>query len=255
MPKELKEIAPAGSAAKITKEGQALSNTPKLYPTTKNRAGAPDVTEYPQPLFTKDPYSQRVQLKQAAQDALPGRQISISEEDISYLQRLHQQDERAAYNVFMSNLFDRSRPAERAMLSKIHPEYEKIRKEIIKQQADIQVKLAELQITGIQDHDDAMFVFALNRGDIELPTGPLYDPLSYTKKRGTMYQEGPFARQFKARPAIDVKRLNEKLGFTNVSAGPAASTPYVSDFTSNVKGDYLHKLASAAFGAPTGPAR
>lgn len=245
MPRPMKEIAPAGNAAEIAKAGESLANTPKLYQTAQSDG---QVTEFPQPLFKRDPYSQRVQLKQAAQEALPGRQIAISEEDISYLHRLQQQDERAAFNVFMSNLFDRARPAERAMLLKIFPEYEKIRKEIIRQQADIQIKLAELQITGIQNHEDAMFVWALNRGDIQLPSGPLYDPKTYTENNGTMYISGPLARKFKARSAIDVKKLNERLGFTNVSAGTTAKTPFVTDFGSNDPGSYLRNLASTAFG-------
>jgi hypothetical protein len=215
MPKHLKEIKPIGDAAAITKRGEALAGTPELYNTGANQERT--VTQFPQPLYSVDPYARKARLKAAAVQAT-AYQATVSDKDVSYLERMHAQQERAAYNVFISNLFDRSRPAERAMLAKLVPEYARVRKDVIDQQAEIQKRLAYLQVSGIQDQEDIDFLWALNRGNVQLPGGPLYDPLTYSTNKGTMYQSGPFARKYVKRAPIDVKKLNESLGFYTPNA-------------------------------------
>ena len=177
-----------------------------------NAGGEGLASEFPAPLFTTDPYSENLRLKQAILQQTGGRpQVAVTDADVSYLKRLEAQQQRAKFNQFLANIFKYSDPAHRDKFLGLFPEYAEIRKKLVNNRAELETRLASIMITGIQSKDDVMLVYGLNMGHMQLPDAPLYDPKGYYRTAGD-YTAGPFAPKFANKQANAIRKLNESLG-------------------------------------------
>lgn len=204
-----------GDAAQIRNKVEEMHE--QYNEQTNFQDGMGQDNQFPQPLYTTDPYSENLRLKQAILQQTGGRpQVAVTDKDVEYLKRLQAQQDRAKFNQFIANIFNYSDPANRDKFLKLFPEYAEIRKKLVANRAELEQKIASLMITGVQTKDDIMTLYALNMGHIEFPTTPLYDPNGYYSK-STAYKAGPFAPKYSNKRATKLRDLNDKLGFSQLN--------------------------------------
>lgn len=262
MPRGTKIVEPMGNAHEIAEVAESLQPQyiePTQYGEAQRQAGL--TQERGAPRYTPDKYSKEIQLRNAIRQASSksdiGGQVTVpvSDKEVAFLKRMYEQTQRAEYNRFIETAFDRSDPANRALFLKMFPDFARIRDQLIENEAEIQTKIAKLQVTGIQSEDDAKFVYALNQGTIKLPVRPLFDPTGGTLATFELYQNGPFAPPIEVRKRVALDDLNRKLGFV-LETGASLSGSRPSRLTAdelgigeNAIGDLAQQIADATYRA------
>lgn len=143
--------------------------------------------------------------------------VTVSDKDVEYLKRLQAQQDRAKFNQFIANIFEYSDPANRDKFLRLFPEYAEIRKKLVANRAELEQKIASLQITGVQSKEDIMTWYGLMMGHIDMPDKPLFDPRGYYNSANE-YKAGPFAPRYENKKAQILHDLNRSLGFSDLEA-------------------------------------
>lgn len=209
-------VSPIGDAAALQSKVNAMHE--KHNAQTDFQRGREMDNQFPQPLFDVDPYSENLRIKQAILTEGDGRpQVTVSDKDVEYFKRLKAQQTRAKFQQFLANIFDYSDPANRDKFLRLFPEYTQIREKLISNRQHLEARIASLLLTGVQSKEDVELWFALNMGDVDMPTAPAFDPKGYYNNSGN-YKAGPFAPKFQNKPARYLRMLNEQLGHTELTA-------------------------------------
>jgi len=114
------------------------------------------------------------------------RPLPMTEDDIRYLKGKAAAEDYAAYLTWEANKYDLTDPATREWFHKVCPSYFEQREKLIDDMIDLQAKYAKIRLRGPRSEEELKLEFLIEKGDIELYTGPVWDPISMYTSDGTV---------------------------------------------------------------------
>ena len=162
-----------------------------LHKTDDGTGGA---GEYPVQLFKPDPRDEAYEIRKALVDEqsgiVPGvGQAVVTDEDFKYFQSKQNEFNNAEFKDWLIKNADYSTPEKSEYWNSKFPWITELRLEEIQKKADLQMKLARIQITGPQNEDDYILIYGIQQGYISVPDGPLHKD----KSANNNFKEGLFS--------------------------------------------------------------
>lgn len=147
---------------------------------------------FPVRLFPKDPYDDVARLKSAAADDLGVK--TLTTDDLEYLRRKEESIQGADFKTWIIGQFDNKDPAQREMFMRTFGEIVTEQESIIDHRAELSARLAKMALRGPASKEDYEFLYLLNTGRIELPTGELWDPKKWNSagEKNAILKRGMF---------------------------------------------------------------
>lgn len=120
-------------------------------------------------------YAMRRQINAAAQGARPD---PITEDEIDYLLDKTTAYETAEFHNWFSRLYkmDDSNPVMKKWGMELVPELWQMKEQSIEDNARLQAQLAKIKLRGVRSREDLMLMWAIAKGAITVPEGPIWDP-------------------------------------------------------------------------------
>lgn len=128
----------------------------------------------------KDPYDTMWKIKSDLKEGgyvNPARPLPVTEEDLRYLKGKAAAEDYTAFLTWEASKYDLSDPATKEWFHKVCPSYFEQREQLIDDMIDLQAKYAKIRLRGPRSEDDLKLEFLIEKGDIELPTAPIWDPI------------------------------------------------------------------------------
>lgn len=101
---------------------------------------------------------------------------ALSDGDVNYLLKKKYAAELAKYDTFVWNMIPGADPMSSMFRNKLAPDFVKRQKDTLARNLAIEKKFVDVMTDGVQSQEDMMFVFAVANGEINLPTGPAWNP-------------------------------------------------------------------------------
>ena len=128
----------------------------------------------------KDPYDTLWKIKSDLKEGgyvSAARPLPVTEEDLRYLKGKAAAEDYTAFLTWEASKYDLSDPATKEWFHKVCPSYFEQREQLIDDMIDLQAKYAKIRLRGPRSEDDLKLEFLIEKGDIELPTAPVWDPV------------------------------------------------------------------------------
>lgn len=102
----------------------------------------------------------------------------ITDDEIDYLLDKTSAYETAEFHKWFSRLYnmDDSNPVMKKWGMELVPELWQMKEQSIEDNARLQTQLAKIKLRGVRSREDLMLMWAIAKGAIQVPTGPIYDP-------------------------------------------------------------------------------
>lgn len=104
----------------------------------------------------------------------PGFQVSLTDKDIDYLEKRRQENLQAEFDDWVTHAINLEDPGEARWLQQMYPEFWARREKYLDDKINVEARAAKLKLRGIKDQSDLKFLFAVQKGYIELPTTPAF---------------------------------------------------------------------------------
>lgn len=141
-------------------------------------------TDFPIVPVNKDAYDDVANIKdQFAYQGGVGSNwvVPFTESDAAYLMRKRGAEEAAQFDMWISQKYDLTDPGQNMMLQQIAPDLFQRREEVIDSQQDLVSRYAKLRLRGAKSKEDLYFEWLVETGRMELPKGPIWDPLAWRR--------------------------------------------------------------------------
>ena len=142
--------------------------------------------EFPYVPFAPDAYDDTAMYKAkfaAAANVGENWVVPFTEQDASYLKRQRDQIENADFDRWVMQKFDLNDPAQLFLFQQIAPEQFQRRMDLIDYQQNIVTKYAKNRLMGPRTMEDLKFEWLVETGRIELPKGPIWDPVQWMTRQ------------------------------------------------------------------------
>ena len=158
--KELQNMADPGNVVQIPTQGSGVAG------------------QFPVQLGTADPMDVQMSIRQQAitpgTAEVPGMGLAIADQPVfDYLERKKEDEFMAQFMAYVNAQANLDSPAEAAWWFERFPWLKEKRLAEIERMATLQKRLAQIQVTGIQNEDDMKLMFAIQQGLITVPTKPI----------------------------------------------------------------------------------
>lgn len=178
----LKSIPGGPSPAAIAQtrtNAKAASGVSNKYAVVEGSSQASN--EFPYVPFAPDSYDDTALIKQHFSQAAVGDNwvVPFTEQDASYVKRQRDQMENADFDRWVMQKFDLGDPAQLFLFQQIAPEQFQRRMDLIDYQQNIVTKYAKTRLMGARSLEDLKFEWLIETGRIELPKGPIWDPVQW----------------------------------------------------------------------------
>lgn len=133
----------------------------------------------------KDPYDTMWKIKQDLKQGnyvSAARPLPVTEEDLRYLKGKAAAEDYTAFLTWESSKYDLSDPATKEWFHNICPSYFEQREQLIDDMIDLEAKYAKIRLRGPRSEDDLKLEFLIEKGDIQLPNAPIWDPITIYSK-------------------------------------------------------------------------
>lgn len=137
--------------------------------------------KFPVRPLPKDPYDTMWKIKddlRSAGYANAARPLPVTEEDLRYLKGKAAAEDYTAFLTWEASKYDLSDPATKEWFHKVCPSYFEQREQLIDDMIDLQAKYAKIRLRGPRSEDDLKLEFLIEKGDVNLPVGPVWDPIT-----------------------------------------------------------------------------
>lgn len=187
----LKQVAGGPSPAAIAEtrtNAKAASGVSGKYAVVDG--ATPMSNEFPYVPFAPDSYDDVANIKANFADGAVGDNwvVPFTEQDASYVKRQRDQMENADFDRWVMQKFNLEDPAQLFLFQQIAPEQFQRRMDLIDYQQNIVTRYAKLRLMGPRSLDDLKFEWLIESGRIELPQGPIWDPLQWMQNQ---FANGP----------------------------------------------------------------
>lgn len=150
--------------------------------------------EFPYVPFAPDSYDDTAMYKNKFADAAAvggNWVVPFTEQDANYLKRQRDQLENADFDRWVMQKYDLNDPAQLFLFQQIAPEQFQRRMDLIDYEQNLVSKYAKLRLLGAKSLEDLKFEWLIETQRIELPQGPIWDPVQWMQNQ---YAGGPAAR-------------------------------------------------------------
>jgi len=175
--------APSRSQVKALAKNSAASND-QMYMINNYD---PNVgNNFPIRPFEQDPKDTRVQMINDLQSQgriSAARPLPYTEWEMDYYMKKAQQEQYADFDSWIPEYFDLTDIAQVQMLRQIVPDYFARRDDLIDEQAGLIKDVAKIRNRGFTSFKDLMTLYQIQRGQLTLPAGPLYEPNIWLDKQ------------------------------------------------------------------------
>lgn len=118
-----------------------------------------------------------------------GRPDPITDDEIDYLLDKTSAYETAEFHKWFQRLYkmDDSNPVMKKWGMELVPELWQMKEQSIEDNARLQTQLAKIKLRGVRSREDLMLMWAISKGAIDVPAGPIYapqDPVFPVSRRG-----------------------------------------------------------------------
>ncbi len=173
-------------------------------------ADAQGPSEFPAQYTSSDAYDNSIAIKKtlAADPRILG-DVSVSDADVAWLERKRRETERANFHDWFLKSVDVSDPLHAKWAREQMPDVWQMRLAEIDRDAEIQKQLAKMSLQGGPNSmEDWMLLYQINKGDVAIPSGPLWDP-SRPQNNEESFRRGLFnpKRYAKPVPTVNAERL------------------------------------------------
>ncbi len=229
-------------------KGRAVENFLRSHAPTLGQV-QPDqhatmASRFPSMIEHGDPRDQRYALVREMVDGngvIPGfGQYHASSSDLAYIDDKIKDAQEADFKAWFLGQMDLSTPEKQHYWQQKFPEVFQEKLNLLEKQLDIHYRLAKINLFGHRTMDDYMMSWALQKGYINMPRGPIFDPQNLDKTdfhRGLFNVKKWFAgdgRDGQGRTIIDWKNPlgAAKKPSENVTGGVDSFYPSFSNFQS-----------------------
>ncbi len=94
--------------------------------------------------------------------------------DYEVVARKDAEKELLNFETFLTQMFDMTNPLHQNLVKELYPNYFERRLDVIREQLNVQEKIARLKLLGPQSREDIFFMYALANGDVVVPATPAY---------------------------------------------------------------------------------
>ena len=143
--------------------------------------------EFPTVPFAPDEYDTEANLKRERIAAGHANWVlPYTQQDMDYEKRKRDAAEEAMFDQWIARKYDLEDPAQFHLLQKIDPEYTRRREELVDFKCDLIKKYAKTRLLGAQNKEDLRLEFLVETGQLEMPKGPVWDPVEEAKQAKTV---------------------------------------------------------------------
>jgi hypothetical protein len=181
-------------------------NTPELGTVVQDQKGTVS-SQFPSRVGHGDPRDDTMALKaQMLQGTnngyLPGVGIAqATDRDFQYFKDKELAEREADFKRYFLSQIDLSDPVKQDYYQRLYPEIFSERESLAEKQIEHQAHLMKINLRGPRNMEDWMFLYGLDRGFIQVPKGPIWDPTNLLQ---TSFEGGLFSiRKILPRPAVD----------------------------------------------------
>lgn len=142
--------------------------------------------EFPYVPFAPDAYDDTAMYKAAFSDGTKAGSnwvVPFTEQDASYLKRQRDQMENADFDRWVMQKFDLEDPAQLFLFQQIAPEQFQRRMDLIDYQQNLVTRYAKNRLMGPRTMEDLKFEWLIETGRVELPKGPIWDPVQWMSRQ------------------------------------------------------------------------
>jgi len=253
----LKEVAGGPSPAAIAETRTAAKEVEGVSNKYAVVDGADQASnEFPYVPFAPDSYDDTAMIKQAfAQPAVAGADnwvVPFESKDAEYVKRQRDQVENSDFDRWIMQKYDLTNPAQMKLFEIIAPDQFKRRMDLIDYEQNLVTKYAKTRLEGPKSMEDLKFEWLVETGRMELPKGPLWDPVAWM---GAQFNQNPTVPANNAGWAARALPNNQRF-----MAGMFSPLSYLSNLTSgrrrnenlaDIKGQGIHVEGQIVKGALT----
>ena len=134
--------------------------------------------QFPARYLYPDERDKKYMMRRALNTADASRPDPITDDEIDYLLDKTSAYETAEFHKWFSRLYrmDDSNPVMKKWGMELVPELWQMKEQSIEDNARLQTQLAKIKLRGVRSREDLMLMWAIAKGAIQVPTGPIYDP-------------------------------------------------------------------------------
>lgn len=111
------------------------------------------------------------------------RPLPYTDAEIQYIIDRQAAEEFAAFDQWLGSRYDLNDPATKAWFKSIVPSYFTRRKEVLNEAMKLHAKYSNMRFEGPLDQEDLVFQYNVETGKTVIPTGPFYDPYTWTQNQ------------------------------------------------------------------------
>lgn len=166
--------------------------------------------DFPYVPFARDDYDDVANVK--AQFAQGGARqvVTLDKSDAEHVLRQRAQVESADFDRWVMQKYDLTDPAQNFLMQQLAPEQFKRRSDLIEAQQNLATKYALLRLLGPKSLEDLKFQWMIETGRVELPKGPVWDPLAWMDAQLGLLHNGTADTRY-AREAVNINRYKKGL--------------------------------------------
>lgn len=179
----LKQVAGGPSPAAVAEtrtNAKAASGVSGKYAVVDGSDQASN--EFPYVPFAPDSYDDVADIKAqfaVAQNVGENWIVPFTDQDANYVRRQRDQMENADFDRWIMQKYNLGDPAQLFLFQQIAPEQFQRRMDLIDYEQNIVSRYAKLRLMGARTLDDLKFEWLIETGRIELPQGPIWDPIQW----------------------------------------------------------------------------
>lgn len=183
----LQQVSGGPSPAAIAEtrtNAKAASGVSGKYAVVQGSDQAPN--EFPYVPFAPDTYDDTANIKNtfarsAAAGGVAGDNwvVPFTEQDAAYVKRQRDQVENADFDRWVMQKYDLNDPSQLFLFQSIAPDQFQRRMDLIDYQQNLVTKYAKMRLMGARSLEDLKFEWLVETGRIELPKGPIWDPVAW----------------------------------------------------------------------------
>lgn len=165
--------------------------------------------EFPIVPFAPDAYDDTAMYKalfSRAANAGENWVVPFTEQDAAYLKRQRDQMENSDFDRWVMQKFDLEDPAQLFLFQQIAPEQFQRRMDLIDYEQNLVTKYAKMRLMGPRSLEDLKFEWLIETGRVELPKGPIWDPVDWMTKQMGMANAPRTKEQWGERQTINNTR-------------------------------------------------
>lgn len=175
----LKKVAGGPDIANINSINEAAKNAEAGNNYVVTNPVSQSSNEFPYVPFARDDYDDVANIKRQFQQGGAKAVVTLDKDDANYALRQRAQVENADFDRWVMLKYDLADPAQNFMMQQIAPDQFQRRLDLIEAQQSLVSKYARLRLMGPKKLDDLKFEWMVETGRVQLPKGPIWDPVAW----------------------------------------------------------------------------